>query len=76
MCRDLREELSSLNLQACGSLSDAEAQRLVHQTLFENVQTAGRKGGVAAYNDAVDAWDAHIAEHKNQARRIRQSRVK
>lgn len=77
MCRNIREELESLNLEACGSLTDAQAQRLIHQTLFERVRKAARRSDLwDTYQAAVDAWDDHIKEHKAQAAARRAERIK
>lgn len=76
MCRDIRQELHDLDIQACGSLSDAEAQRLIHQTLYANLKRAARSAHWSEYDAAVAAWDDHIQEHRDQARAIRAGREK
>lgn len=77
MCRNIRQELDDLNLQACGSLTDAQAQRLIHQTLFDAMRRTGRPGHPwTEYDAACAAWDSHIKEHETQAAAIRQGRAK
>ena len=77
MCRNIRQELDDLNLQACGSLTDAQAQRLIHQTLFDTMRRTGRSVHTwAEYDAACAAWNDHIAEHKTQAVAIRKGRAK
>ena len=74
MCgRSIYQELRDLDIQASGSISQAEAQRLVHRTLYDRVRNARTW---REEESAREEWDMHIEEHKQQARARRAERVK
>jgi hypothetical protein len=87
VCRDLQSELRSLNLATAGmSLSQAAQQRLIHQTLYDNIGIAYKAyrrapaGSDAAewkaYCAADGAWAAHVDDHRRQAAQKRAERRK
>jgi hypothetical protein len=74
MCgRSFRRELADLNIEASGSIREAELQRAVHQALFVAIRDARSS---EAEIHAVNAWEAHMAEHREQAAAIRAGRQK
>lgn len=74
MCgRSFVAEKRDMDDQASGSLSQAETQRRVHRELFDAVKNADTWN---ATQEAVKAWDDHMAEHREQAAAIRAGRIK
>ena len=64
---------STLDEEVTGSISQAAEQRRVHRELWNAVQTARTD---FTYDVAIEAWNAHIREHRRQAAQIRAGRVK
>ena len=85
MCSNPASELRMLNAQVSGSLREAEMQRLVHRTLFDNQQAAydayAAKPSGSDHAEYVEwcrasrAWTDHLTEHRRQADEIRQQRI-
>jgi hypothetical protein len=76
VCLHIEEELRELDAQVVGSLTDAEAQRLIHRTLHDAVKWADRNGTFDEYEMALARWNGHLAEHREQAAVIRAGRQK
>lgn len=76
MCLHIESELRNLDAEATGSMTDAQAQRLIHATLYQAVMETSRRSDYDAYGVALARWNGHIDEHKRQARAIRAGRRK
>lgn len=76
MCLHIETELRELNAQVVGSLTDAEAQRLIHRTLYQEVRAAYDEGPYPRYETALARWNGHIEQHKEQAAAVKAGRRK